>query len=81
MDGIVKESVIEDYLQVPNIRRVLSEAKELGKILKPNERTISLEHCLKNNYIISSNGRYSITTRGKEALSIIQDYIDSYLTK
>jgi hypothetical protein len=79
MNEIIKESIISDYCWMPSIKNVMKQAKELGNVLKKNERKISLRHCLKQKYIIESDGKYSITNKGNNALNIIEKYIGTYL--
>ncbi|MFA5303118.1 MAG: hypothetical protein WC393_01105 [Candidatus Nanoarchaeia archaeon] len=71
----IKENIIGEYINTPTIRLVLVQARDLERILNPNERTISLRHCLINKYIIQQKSKYKITPEGVKALGIIEEYI------
>ena len=75
MNELERNLILHNYLLMPNIRKVLVQARDSGRILRPDEMDLSLKHCLKENYILnnSANG-YMITNAGKNALALIEAY-------
>jgi hypothetical protein len=69
-----ENNIISNYLNMPTIRTVLNDVNELERVLNPFERTISLRHCLQNNYIIQKGNKYKITSTGLNALKVIVKY-------
>ncbi|MFA5332908.1 MAG: hypothetical protein WC376_00230 [Candidatus Nanoarchaeia archaeon] len=74
MEENLKNLVINDYLNMPSIKLVLIQVRDLEAILKPNENDISLRHCVNHRYVVKQENRYKITAYGIEALGVIEGY-------
>lgn len=74
MQKNIENNIINNYLNMPSIKQVLIQVRDLEKILKPDERTISLRHCKNNNYILQEGKKYKLTNEGKKALLVIDEY-------
>ncbi|MDD3888229.1 MAG: hypothetical protein PHN19_05745 [Patescibacteria group bacterium] len=74
MNKFSKEILINEYLNLPSIKRVLVQTKNLGNVLKPNDHDMGLRYCLKNDLISKERNKYFLTISGKDALSILDEY-------